>query len=262
MSIKFTVTGVMIYLAMAVLATALVAWRKRRGAGMAFYVLAFFLIVAAVVHHSISLGRAPLGNLFEVFLVLAAVMFPLSLFCRNVLGIGYEAADAFIALLILVPCGFVFAPMPGPLPPALQSQLFVPHVAAYMLAYAILAKAGVIALAVLIKGGGSSVAAGPGRCDMLDRTVRMGFPLLTIGLILGAVWGKFAWGDYWNWDPKELWSLATWTVFAGYFHFRWLVGRRRPRLTAAIALIGAVFIVITLLWVNLSRIFGGLHSYA
>jgi ABC-type transport system involved in cytochrome c biogenesis permease subunit len=95
------------------------------------------------------------------------------------------------------------------------------------------------------------------------RMVRLGFPLLTLGLVLGAVWGKIAWGDYWNWDPKELWSLISWLVFLGYFHFRYMYGKRFPRINASLVLAGLVAIILTLLWVNLANLFkGGMHSYA
>jgi ABC-type transport system involved in cytochrome c biogenesis permease subunit len=91
----------------------------------------------------------------------------------------------------------------------------------------------------------------------------LGFPLLTLGLLLGAVWGKIAWGDYWNWDPKELWSLISWLVFLGYFHFRYMYGKRFPRINASLVLAGLVAIILTLLWVNLANLFkGGMHSYA
>jgi ABC-type transport system involved in cytochrome c biogenesis permease subunit len=80
--------------------------------------------------------------------------------------------------------------------------------------------------------------------------------------LVGSWWGKLAWGDYWGWDPKEMWSLATWIIFAAYLHARSEFGRGRPKLTSAIAVTGMVAIIITLLWVNLSRIFAGLHNYA
>ena len=52
------------------------------------------------------------------------------------------------------------------------------------------------------------------------RTISLGFPLLTIGIISGAVWANEAWGSYWSWDPKETWALVTWLVFASYLHAR------------------------------------------
>jgi ABC-type transport system involved in cytochrome c biogenesis permease subunit len=92
--------------------------------------------------------------------------------------------------------------------------------------------------------------------------IALGFPLLTLGLILGSVWGKFAWGDYWGWDPKELWSLASWLVYVGYLHWRYMFGKRYPKINSLWALAGMAAIIITLLWVNLSRLFPGMHSYA
>jgi len=89
-----------------------------------------------------------------------------------------------------------------------------------------------------------------------------GFPLLTLGLILGSYWGKKAWGDYWGWDPKELWSLASWLVYVGYFHFRYMFGKKYPQINSIWAIAGMFVIIVTLLWVNLSRLFPGLHSYA
>jgi ABC-type transport system involved in cytochrome c biogenesis permease subunit len=94
------------------------------------------------------------------------------------------------------------------------------------------------------------------------RMVCLGFPLLTLGLLLGSVWGKLAWGDYWGWDPKEMWSLASWLVYLGYFHFRYMFGKKHPRINSMWVVLGIVVILVTLLWVNLSRLFSGLHSYA
>ncbi|KKL20017.1 hypothetical protein LCGC14_2459660, partial [marine sediment metagenome] len=93
------------------------------------------------------------------------------------------------------------------------------------------------------------------------RMICFGFPLLTLGLILGSWWGKLAWGDFWGWDPKELWSLASWLVYVGYLHFRYMFGKKYARISSSLAILGIIAIVITLLWVNLSRIFTGLHSY-
>jgi len=193
---------------------------------------------------------------------MAMVMPPLTVFCRRLLGIGGEPWDVLVALLLLIPPGFALSAEMSPLPPALRSPFFVPHVLAYVLAYVLLAKATVQAI-VLLAGGN-----GPGRPGLaapataMHRAICLGFPLLTLGLILGACWGKTAWGDYWNWDPKELWSLATWLIYAGYFHVRAATGAKRAGLDALQAVAGFGAIVITLLWVNLARLFAGLHSYA
>jgi len=95
------------------------------------------------------------------------------------------------------------------------------------------------------------------------RLVVLAFPLLTLGLILGAVWGKIAWGDWWNWDPKELWSLASWLIFAAYLHMRTMPGGRDAKLPGVLILAGMAAIVLTLLWVNFGADFrGGLHRYS
>ena len=167
-----------------------------------------------------------------------------------------------IASVVLFAAGFVFESRPQPLPPALQSGLFLPHVAAYMAAYMILAKAAVQALRALAVGGRSEPAAVVGPEVGAYRVVNLGFPLLTLGLVLGALWGKRAWGDWWNWDPKELWSLACWLIYAGYLHFRFIYGKKHPCINSLWVICGTAAILLTLLWVNLSRIFGGLHTYA
>ena len=82
------------------------------------------------------------------------------------------------------------------------------------------------------------------------------FFLMTLALVLGALWGKICWGDWWQYDPKEMWSLATWLTFAGYFHFR-----SRARVRVWLLRFGALMIILTLTWVNFARIFRGLHSY-
>ena len=90
------------------------------------------------------------------------------------------------------------------------------------------------------------------------RTLGIGFPLLTIGILSGAVWANEAWGSYWSWDPKETWALITWVVFAIYFHTRITKGweGKKPAIIAT----GGFFIVwICYLGVNL--VGKGLHSY-
>ena len=86
-----------------------------------------------------------------------------------------------------------------------------------------------------------------------------GFFLLTLGLVLGAAWGKVCWGHWWQFDPKEMWSLATWFVYAAYFHVRPRLSEKGDRIFLAV---GAVMIVLTLTWINLSKVFTGMHSYA
>lgn len=90
------------------------------------------------------------------------------------------------------------------------------------------------------------------------RALGLGFPLLTVGILSGAVWANEAWGSYWSWDPKESWALITWLVFAIYLHMRLTRGwvGKKP---AIIATIGFLAIWFCYLGVNLLGV--GLHSY-
>lgn len=98
--------------------------------------------------------------------------------------------------------------------------------------------------------------------DTLDnisyRIIGLGFPLLTIGIIAGAVWANEAWGSYWSWDPKETWALITWLVFAAYLHARITRGwqGRRPAILAA-----SGFLVVWICYLGVNLLGKGLHSY-
>ncbi len=264
MAIKYTLQGLLIYAAMAAFLSAFVATvAGRRKAGQWFFMAGFCTSLLAYVYRWIDVRHVPLQNLFEVFLCLGMVCYPISVVGRRVLRIGGQWADMLIAAIVLFPAGFKFHAEPQHLPPALQSWLFVPHVGVYTLSYIFMAMAAFRA-AVHLCTTKRSVASGailpPEQATYT--LIAIGFPLLTLGLILGSIWGKRAWGDYWGWDPKELWSLASWLVYVGYFHWRYMFGAQYARINSLWAIAGMAAIVITLLWVNLSRLFLGLHSYA
>jgi len=262
MEIKYTLQGLLVYIAIGAYFLAfLLTVLRRQKVGHALYIFGFAAAVCAFGYRWYHVRHVPLQNLFEVFLCLGMI-YPITLFSRKVLRIGGSAGDMLIGAIVLFPAGFVFHAEPQQLPPALQSWLFTPHVAVYMFSYIIMAKAFVQAVCQL---AGRKPKPQENVLDPEQATYRLicvGFPLLTLGLILGSYWGKKAWGDYWGWDPKELWSLVSWLLFVGYFHFRYMFGRKHPRMNSIWAIAGMAAIVITLLWVNLSRLFPGLHSYA
>jgi ABC-type transport system involved in cytochrome c biogenesis permease subunit len=261
MALKFTIQGLLIYATMAACVAAFVAARlHRRKAGSLLFQAAFFVGCISVVYRWIDVGHLPMQNLFEVFLCLGALMYPISVFCRRKLHIGSSQADMLFGAVVLFPAGFVFSAQPQQLPPALQTWLFAPHVFAYMLSYVFMAKAAVQAVLELAGAGKTRGMVWPERATYI--LICAGLPLMTVGLVLGCVWGQSAWGDWWGWDPKELWSLASWLLYVGYLHFRYMFGRNYPRLNSAWAITGLLVIVITLLWVNLSHLFLGMHSYA
>ena len=90
------------------------------------------------------------------------------------------------------------------------------------------------------------------------RSISLGFPFLTIGIIAGAVWANEAWGSYWSWDPKETWALITWLNFAAYLHVRLIVGLN-GKLPALIASSG--FFVVWICYLGVNFLGQGLHSY-
>lgn len=259
MTIKYTYMGLLVYLAMGsyllAFITTIIGEKK---AGWFVYSIAASITAMAFAYRWFTSGHIPFQSMFEVFLSMGVVIFPLSVFCKRFLKVGVESTDMLIGFILLFPAGFIFSADPQKLPPALQCWLFIPHVAVYLLSYVIMFKAAVQAFCRI--AGRKS--------DLLDyeqatyRMITLGFPLLTLGLILGSIWGKLAWGDYWNWDPKESWSLASWLIYVEYFHFRHMFGKKYPRTNCMFALLGLAAILITLIWVNLSNIFAGLHNYA
>lgn len=90
------------------------------------------------------------------------------------------------------------------------------------------------------------------------RIIGLGFPLLTIGIIAGAVWANEAWGSYWSWDPKETWALITWLVFAAYLHTR-ITKSWQGKGPAMLASLG--FIVVWVCYLGVNFLGKGLHSY-
>ena len=178
----------------------------------------------------------------------------------------------------------------SPLVPALRSSWLVMHVSVIMVSYAALLVGSLLSVAVLfvdrnedLELRGSSIGSGgfrqaqlasdgPGAMalssssfrisEQLDslsyRTITVGFLLLSVGLVSGAVWANEAWGSWWSWDPKETWALICWLVYAAYLHTRLIRGwqGRRP---AIVASAGLVVIAVCYIGVNLLGI--GLHSY-
>nr|YP_009391603.1 cytochrome c biogenesis protein ccs1 [Laurenciella marilzae]ARW59747.1 cytochrome c biogenesis protein ccs1 [Laurenciella marilzae] len=182
-----------------------------------------------------------------------------------------------------------------PLVPALQSNWLMMHVTVMMLSYAVLIIGSllstlflVISIGKKIKTYGSSYNSSNKiimeykskpiqtrvsrsqietnysinllqAIDNLSyRTIGLGFPLLTVGIISGAVWANEAWGTYWSWDPKETWALITWIIFAVYLHTR-----INKKLTGYVpSIIGSVgFIIIWLCYLGVNFLAKGLHSY-
>ncbi len=191
----------------------------------------------------ISLGRPPLRTMgetrlwFSLFLSLIGLVVYLRWHYRWVLPFGCLMAVMFASINIFKPEIHTEELMP-----ALRSPWFVPHVIVYMFAYAVMGIATILALRILWltrrSAAGSAPATGStvsatveatasprspslqGDLRLCDTLVRMGWGFITMGIVMGALWAKQAWGDYWTWDPKETWAAATWLSYLLYMHLR------------------------------------------
>jgi len=156
-----------------------------------------------------------------------------------------------------------------PLIPALKSNWLLIHVSTSFLAYGAFALSFGISLMYLVKmkngekkvnGGLGAILPDAGLLDEYSyKAILVGFPLLTLGILTGAVWAHYAWGSYWSWDPKETWSLIVWLIYAGFLHAR-IIGGWRGKRTALISVIGFLGVIFLYLGVNL--LLSGLHSYS
>ena len=102
--------------------------------------------------------------------------------------------------------------------PALQSVWFVPHVIVYMFSYAMMGAATLFSAYLWFRK--TPAEATDEEMSVCDGLVRIGWAFLTLGMTMGALWAKEAWGDYWTWDPKETWAFATWISYLLYLHLR------------------------------------------
>ncbi|MGB8930083.1 MAG: c-type cytochrome biogenesis protein CcsB [Anaeromyxobacteraceae bacterium] len=206
----------------------------------------------------VQAGRAPLKSLFETAIFLAFNIGLLYLVLERLYRTRiFGAVAAFLAVASIVFALTKWDAEIQKLPAALQSGWFVPHVWVYFVGYAAVAMAAGISVMQLlshhspfvrrlltIKAG--SVLSG----EELDLekvaydSIKFGFVLLTFGLLVGSVWAKSAWGDFWVWDPKENWSLVTWLVYAAYLHLRKVKGWRGDA-AAWFAIIGFAVVIFT-----------------
>ena len=136
------------------------------------------------------------------------------------------------------------------------------HVATMMLSYAALSVSFGAAVLYLIQGGDRRflrLPSGEALEEVANRSVLVGFPMLTAGIALGAYWAHSAWSRYWGWDPKETSALVTWLIYAGYLHARNLRGWKGKG-AAWVLVVGFAAVMFTYFAVNLWV--SGLHSYA
>ncbi len=237
--------------------------------GLGLAVAGLILHTLALVMRTVQSGHAPFTNMYESLSFLAWA----SVFAFIIVEAKFKVRrpGAYILLIVVALMALASSPlMPKeatPLVPALQSYWLWLHVSVTLLGEAFFAIAFVTSLMFLIaqsrekKGRPAGSGLSADRLDSISyRTIAIGFPLFTLGgLVFGMIWAYKAWGSYWSWDPKEVWSLITWLVFALYLHTR-IVWGWKGRRSAFIAVIGFLAALFTYFGVN--YLLAGLHSYA
>jgi cytochrome c-type biogenesis protein CcsB len=243
--------------------------RKAAGVAGALTWLGALLLVLSAVLRGAAVQRWPLGNMFEFALVGSA--FTVLAFClwstrRDLRWLGlFVIAPVLLTLGLAITVWYTEA---AELLPSLKSVWLAIHVTVATLATALFAIGASATAVYLLKDSLER----SGRRSLLDRFPPsasierlayglhiVAFPLWTFTLIAGAIWARQAWGAYWNWDPKEVWTFVIWVVYAAYLHARATSGWSRQS-ASYIALAGWACIVVNYTVVNV--FFVGQHSYS
>lgn len=217
----------------------------------------------AIITRWIAAEHFPLSNMYEYSMLFVFFVAIMSLFFERTYKV--RQLGAIVMTIAALMCLYIWS-LPehmrevNPLIPALQAgNIMTFHVGSFNLAYATFAVSFASAILFLIAER-RKIHWLPS-AEMLDdigfRAVTIGFPLFTLGLILGSVWAHEAWGVYWQWDPKETAALFTWLVYGVYLHTRTLRGWSGRR-SAYVLLFGFAATAFTYYG---NYFFGGLHAY-
>ncbi len=220
----------------------------------------FVFLSLSLLLRSLESGHGPFSNMYEFSLAFSWGALAIYIYFE----VKYHLRSLGLLVLPVVLGMLLYATtVPDtiePLVPALQNNLLLTiHVATAVIAYGAFALG--FASAVLYIVQKDNRFRWLPRRQVLDemgyRSVVVGFPMMALVIILGAVWAEIAWGTYWSWDPKETASLVTWLLYGGYLHARVIRGWRGDR-SAALLILGFAATMFTY-YGNL--FFSGLHSY-
>jgi len=245
--------------------------------GVAMTVIAWALHLAADVTRGLAAGRVPWANMYEFALTGTLVITTVYLLVLVVSKHDLRFLGTFVTGLVLVLLGVAtvnFYVEVAPLPPALQSAWLVIHVFVASSATGFLALGFALSVVQLLQARRESLVASAKAVkqnflatlpdsatleNLAYRVIIIGFILWTFTLMAGAIWAEAAWGRYWGWDTKEVWTFIIWVVYAGYIHARATRGWRGSR-SAWLAIIGFSTVLFNFTVVNL--FFKGLHAYS
>jgi cytochrome c-type biogenesis protein CcsB len=242
-----------------------------------FLPTSLFLIGSSLIVRWYTAHYFPLSNLYESLLFLTWCLLFLSFLIQ-------EKSKSFLILFLISPITLLsssFATLTLPpdmqktmsLVPALQSNWLMMHVSMMMLSYATLILGSLLSIFYFfltknfsipfffpnIKNLSSKKQLLLKNLDLWSyRTIGFGFPMLTLGIIAGAVWANDAWGSYWSWDPKETWALITWLIFAAYLHARVIKGWEGEKAS----ILGSIgFLIVWICYLGVNFLGKGLHTY-
>jgi ABC-type transport system involved in cytochrome c biogenesis permease subunit len=237
------------------------ARRKTLGTVALLLGLAAFAVFAAWLW--VSAGRPPMRTQWETRLwfvvLLASAALLLQWRWRSALQVIPSTILAMVFTLINL---FKPEQLDKTQMPALNSPWFIPHVMVYILSYALFGMAALVAAWGLLR---NLIGDKPIEAQLVAesrRLVYIGFPLLTVGLLLGAVWAKIAWGTYWGWDPKETGAFVTWAVYLTYLHLEHFA-KLTPRTHLALLAVGFLVVLGTWFGINyLPSASSSIHTYS
>lgn len=241
---------------------------RRKGLSQLAYgllLVAFLLNTWVIVDRWMEAGRPPFKTLFETLL-----FYPWCVGLMTLILVGKKRLHVLLPFASAISVfGLAYA-LYRPdvevvnLPPALQSVWFVPHVVVYFVSYAALFLSCALALLALFTRK-KNVTTPHGVDVDLERYAHssaiFGLLALTLGLFMGGVWAKYAWGTYWSWDPKENWALVTWLAYMLYLHLRLIDGWRGRRSMWVLVLAFAAVVFTYLGMSLLPTAEGSLHVY-
>ncbi len=245
-------------------------------------------LTVALTFRGIALRFFPLTNLYESLVIFAWAVIAAYLFLEwkfKIEYFGWVVSGFLLAVFLYATWLPDSQKQIAPLVPALQSYWRIIHVPPLLMSYALFLIGAFSSAAYLFetkvfnksqtqtRSVSKEITSGvkitsyvnevSQRAHFFDevayRCVTFGFPLLTIGIINGALWANHAWGALWQWDPKETMALVTWFIYAAYLHLR-INTKASGTALAYLALVGLVMVYLTYLGVNQFN-FGGLHTY-
>jgi cytochrome c-type biogenesis protein CcsB len=249
---------------------------RRKGArvGVALSILGLAIHAAGVLSRGIAAGRVPWGNMYEfcttgAFLVVA--VFLVVLIRRDLRFLGTFVLGLAVVMMVAAAVAF-YIPV-GHLVPALQSYWLVIHVSIAVLSSALFTLTFSMAVLQLLQsrreakiaaGGldtGSFMRLVPSSLTLEALSYRINtiaFVGWTLTVMFGSIWAEKAWGRFWGWDTKEVWSFVIWVVYAAYLHARATRGWTGAR-AAWLSIVGYLCVIFNFTVVNIY--FSGLHSY-